>query len=159
MYNNEDLTKSLVSRYFNRFELLITTGIIVLISVMILAAFWGLVVETYHLVHHGAFDKLDHRAFQAAFGMIMTLLIAIEFSYTIMNAYMGKSREMIVKNVVLVSMLAIARQFIVFEDGNHLAPDSVCAGCFAYVARYRLLADGPDVIVGCREIFRGLAVL
>jgi len=39
MYNNEDLTKSLVSRYFNRFELLITTGIIVLISVMILAAF------------------------------------------------------------------------------------------------------------------------
>jgi len=66
-------------------------------------------------VHHGAFDKLDHKAFQAAFGMIMTLLIAIEFSYTIMNAYMGKSREVIVKNVVLVSMLAIARQFIVFE--------------------------------------------
>ena len=115
MRNNEDLTKSLVSRYFNRFELIITTGIIVLISVMILAAFWGLVVETYHLVLHGAFDKLDHKAFQAAFGMIMTLLIAIEFSYTIMNAYMGKSREVIVKNVVLVSILAIARQFIVFE--------------------------------------------
>ncbi|MEO6975265.1 MAG: phosphate-starvation-inducible PsiE family protein [Gallionella sp.] len=115
MRNNQDLTKTLVSRYFNRFELIITTGIIVLISVMILAAFWGLVVETYHLVHHGAFDKLDHKAFQAAFGMIMTLLIAIEFSYTIMNAYMGKSREVIVKNVVLVSILAIARQFIVFE--------------------------------------------
>lgn len=115
MRNNEDLTKSLISRYFNRFELLITTGIIVLISVMILAAFWGLVVETYHLVLHGAFDKLDHKAFQSAFGMIMTLLIAIEFSYTIMNAYMGESREVIVKNVVLVSILAIARQFIVFE--------------------------------------------
>lgn len=115
MRDNEDLTKSLLSRYFNRFELIITTGIIVLISVMILAAFWGLVVETYHLVLHGAFDKLDHKAFQSAFGMIMTLLIAIEFSYTIMNAYMGKSREVIVKNVVLVSILAIARQFIVFE--------------------------------------------
>jgi uncharacterized membrane protein (DUF373 family) len=115
MRNNEDLTKTFVSRYFNRFELIITTGIIVLISVMILAAFWGLVVETYHLVYHGAFDKLNHKAFQAAFGMIMTLLIAIEFSYTIMNAYMGKSREVIVKNVVLVSILAIARQFIVFE--------------------------------------------
>jgi uncharacterized membrane protein (DUF373 family) len=115
MRNHEDLTKTFVSRYFNRFELIITTGIIVLISVMILAAFWGLVVETYHLVHHGAFDKLNHKAFQATFGMIMTLLIAIEFSYTIMNAYMGKSREVIVKNVVLVSILAIARQFIVFE--------------------------------------------
>jgi uncharacterized membrane protein (DUF373 family) len=115
MRNNQDLTKTFVSRYFNRFELIITTGIIALISVMILAAFWGLVVETYHLVYHGAFDKLDHKAFQAAFDMIMTLLIAIEFSYTIMNAYMGKSREVIVKNVVLVSILAIARQFIVFE--------------------------------------------
>jgi uncharacterized membrane protein (DUF373 family) len=115
MRNNEDLTKTFISRYFNRFELIITSGIIILISVMILAAFWGLVVETYHLVHHGAFDKLDHKAFQAVFGMIMTLLIAIEFSYTIMNAYMGKSREIIVKNVVLVSILAIARQFIVFE--------------------------------------------
>lgn len=115
MRNNEDLTKTFISRYFNRFELIITSGIIILISVMILAAFWGLVVETYHLVHHGAFDKLDHKAFQSVFGMIMTLLIAIEFSYTIMNAYMGKSREVIVKNVVLVSILAIARQFIVFE--------------------------------------------
>lgn len=115
MRNNEEFTKSILSRYFNRFELLITTGIIVLISVMILAAFWGLAVETYHLVHHGAFDKLDHKAFQSAFGMIMTLLIAIEFSYTIMNAYMGKSREIIVRNVVLVSILAIAREFIVFE--------------------------------------------
>ena len=115
MRNNRDLTNSLLSRYFNRFELLITTGIIVLIAVMILSAFWGLVVETYHLVHHGAFDKLDHKAFQAAFGMIMTLLIAIEFSYTIMNSYMGKSRAVIVKNVVLVSILAIAREFIVFE--------------------------------------------
>ena len=115
MRNNRDLTNSLLSRYFNRFELLITTGIIVLIAVMILSAFWGLTVETYHLVHHGAFDKLDHKAFQAAFGMIMTLLIAIEFSYTIMNSYMGKSRAVIVKNVVLVSILAIAREFIVFE--------------------------------------------
>lgn len=115
MRKNQDLTRSLLSRYFNRFEALITTGIIIMISVMIPAAFWGLMVETHHLVHHGAFGKLDHKAFQSAFDMIMTLLIAIEFSYIIMNAYVGKSREIIVKNVVPVSILAVARQFIVFE--------------------------------------------
>ena len=115
MRKNQDLTKSPLSRYFSRFDLIITTGIIFLISIMILSAFWGLVVEVYHLVHRGAFDKLDHNAFQSAFGMIMILLIAIEFSYTIMNAYMGKSRAVIVKNVVLVAILAVARQFIVFE--------------------------------------------
>ncbi len=115
MLKNQDLAKSRLSKYFNRFDLIITTGIIFLISIMILSAFWGLVVEVYHLVHRGALEKLDHNAFQSAFGMIMILLIAIEFSYTIMNAYMGKSREVIVKNVVLVSILAVARQFIVFE--------------------------------------------
>ncbi len=86
-----------------------------LISIMILAASWGLAVETYHLVLHGAFDTLDHKAFQAAFGMIMTLLIAIEFNHTNMHVFLKSSREIIVKTVAMVSILAVARQFIVFE--------------------------------------------
>jgi uncharacterized membrane protein (DUF373 family) len=115
MSKNEEIIKSFISKIFNRFETLITMGIVVLISVMILAAFWGLIIEIYHLILHGASDTLDHKAFQSAFGMIMTLLIAIEFNRTIMLAYIEKGREVIVKTVVLVSILAVSRQFIVFE--------------------------------------------
>lgn len=107
--------KSIITSIYYRFERMIMAGLVILISIMILAAFWGLADETYHLVLHGAFDTLDHKAFQAAFGMIMTLLIAIEFNHTIMHVFLKSSREIIVKTVALVAILAVARQFIVFE--------------------------------------------
>ena len=115
MSNNEEIIKAFISNIFHRFETVITMGIVVMISIMILAAFWGLGIETYHLVLHGAFATLDHKAFQSAFGMVMTLLIALEFNRTIMHAYLEDAREAIVKTVVLVSILAVSRQFIVFE--------------------------------------------
>jgi len=111
----DQITKSFISKTHPRFETLITMGIVVMISIMILAAFYSLVIETYHLVLHGAFDTLDHKAFQSAFGMVMTILIAIELNRTIMQANTEDGREVIVKTVVLVSILAISRQFIVSE--------------------------------------------
>jgi uncharacterized membrane protein (DUF373 family) len=133
MSNNDEITKSVISKIFNRFETLITMGIVVLISVMILAAFWGLVIETYNLVLHGAFDTLDHKAFQSAFGMVMTLLIAIEFNRTIMHAYIEDRHEAIVKTVVLVSILAVSRQFIVFEL-NTISPLTLAALAFSLLS-------------------------
>jgi uncharacterized membrane protein (DUF373 family) len=104
-----------ISAAFHRFETLIIQGLLLLIAVMILAAFWGLVIETYHLLQQGALNALSHKAFQSVFGMIMTLLIAIEFSHTIMHAHIESRRDIIVKTVILVAILAIARQFIVAE--------------------------------------------
>lgn len=103
------------SRIFQRFEGLIIRGLAVLISIISLAAFWGLIIETWHLLQLGAFSSLSHRAFQAVFGMIMTLLIALEFNHTIMHAHIEQNREIIVRTVILVAILAIARQFIVSE--------------------------------------------
>lgn len=104
-----------VPKAFQRFEAWIIRGLMVLISIMILAAFWGLIVEIYHLLQRGALNNLNHKAFQSVFGMIMTLLIAIEFNHTIMRAHAESSREIIVKTVVLVAILAVSRQFIVAE--------------------------------------------
>ncbi len=133
MNNNEEITKSFISKFFHRFEMIITMGIVVLISIMILAAFWGLGIETYHLVLHGAFDTLDHRAFQSAFGMVMTLLIAIEFNRTIMHAYLAEGHEMIVKTVILVSILAVSRQFIVIEIDT-ISPYTLAALAFSLLS-------------------------
>jgi uncharacterized membrane protein (DUF373 family) len=115
MSTKEDITKSFILKTFHRFEVLIISGLVILISIMILAAFCGLVIETYHLVLHGAFDSLNHKAFQSAFGMIMTLLIALEFNHTIMHANAKTGRDVIVKTVVLISILAVSRQFVIFE--------------------------------------------
>jgi uncharacterized membrane protein (DUF373 family) len=115
MNKYDKLKKHAISTFFHQFEVFVMMGLVILISIMILAAFWGLVVETYHLVLHGAFNTLDHSAFQSAFGMVMTLLIAIEFSRIIMHTYIEDGREVIVKTVVLIAILAVSRQFIVSE--------------------------------------------
>ncbi|MBI3479784.1 MAG: phosphate-starvation-inducible PsiE family protein [Nitrosomonadales bacterium] len=133
MSDNKENTKSFISRIFHRFETIVTIGIVAMISVMILAAFWGLIIATYNLVLHGAFDTLEHKAFQSAFGMVMTLLIAIEFNRTIMHAYLEEGREVIVKTVVLVSILAVSRQFIVFEI-NTISPLTLAALAFALLS-------------------------
>jgi uncharacterized membrane protein (DUF373 family) len=146
MSKNEEITKSFISKMFHRFEMIITMGIVVLISIMILAAFWGLGVETYHLVLHGAFDSLDHKAFQSAFGMVMTLLIAIEFNYTIMHAYLENGREVIAKTVVLVSILAVSRQFIVAEIET-VSPYTLAALAFSLLSLgivYWLMEQKPS---------------
>ena len=118
---------------FQRFESLITLGLVMLISVMILAAFWGLLIETYHLVLHGAFDTLDHKAFQSAFGMVMTLLIAIEFSRIIVHTHSGDGRESMVKTVVLIAILAVSRQFIVSEM-EAISPLTLAALAFSLLS-------------------------
>jgi uncharacterized membrane protein (DUF373 family) len=133
MDNIEENTKSFVTKTYHAFETIITIGIVILISIMILAAFSSLVVETYHLVLHVTIDTPDHRAFQSVFGMVMTLLIAIEFNKTVVHAYTGRGREVIVKTVVLVSILAVSRQFIVTEIET-ISPFTLAALAFSLLS-------------------------
>lgn len=65
-------------------------GIVILISIMMLAALSILVVATHHLALHATVDTADHRAFQSVFGMVMTLLIAIVFNKTVIPACTGR---------------------------------------------------------------------
>lgn len=52
----------------------------VVIGVIILVALYRLTVTVFAGLLVGALDPLDHRVFQAVFGEIMTLLIALEIA-------------------------------------------------------------------------------
>ncbi len=98
-----------------KFEHAVTAILAVLISIMVLVALWGLIIEIYHLVLHSALNHLDHQAFQSVFGMIMTLLIALEFSHSIVHPSSRSSGVIKARAIVLIAILAVSRQFIVFE--------------------------------------------
>lgn len=100
---------------YHRFEHGVTTVLVILISIMVLTALWGLVVEVYHLVLHSAFDHLDHKTFQSVFGMVLTLLIALEFSHSIIHPDLRSGGIIKTQTILLIAILAISRQFIVFE--------------------------------------------
>lgn len=104
---------------YQRFEQGVTLILAVLISIMVLTALWELIVEIYHLVAHGVFDHVDNstfnKAFQSVFGVILTLLIALEFSHSIIHPSSRSGGIIKTRTVVLIAILAVSRQFIVFE--------------------------------------------
>jgi len=68
-----------VMTFVERFEHVVTLALSFVIGVIITIALWRLIHEVFQLLVLGALDPLEHRVFQSIFGMIMTLLIAMEF--------------------------------------------------------------------------------
>ena len=65
---------------YQRFEYVVVMFLTALIAVIVVAALWTLTLKIlFGLVFAGGFDPSDYSAFQAAFGMILTVIIALEF--------------------------------------------------------------------------------
>lgn len=113
---------------YQRFERIVAFILSVLIAMIVAVALWGLVVDIVQLLRQGALDHLDHSTFQAVFGTIMTVLIAMEFNHTVLQATLTRDHVIEVKTVVLIAILAITRKFIVLE------PDQTSAQIVAALA-------------------------
>ncbi len=104
-----------VMSFYERFEHIIALILSGMISIVIVIALWGLIREVFTLLVLGALDPLDHRVFQAVFGMIMTLLIAMEFKHSILKVLERQARIIQVDTVILIAQLALARKFIILD--------------------------------------------
>ena len=100
---------------YERFEQIVAFLLGLLIAVVVVIALIQLLMEVMPLVLGGALDPLDHRAFQALFGMIMTLLIAMEFKHSIIRVALRRESVIQVKTVMLVALLALSRKFIILD--------------------------------------------
>ncbi|MGE0919844.1 phosphate-starvation-inducible PsiE family protein [Trichlorobacter lovleyi] len=97
------------------FEHLIANILVLLISFIVGVALYKLGEDVLSLLVNTAFDPLNHETFQAVFGGIMTLLIAMEFKHSILIVTKRQQNIIQVKTVILVSMLALARKFIILD--------------------------------------------
>jgi uncharacterized membrane protein (DUF373 family) len=79
-----------------------------------------------------ALNPLDHAVYQTIFGMVMTLLIAMEFKHSITRVMARRDHIVQVKTVLLVALLAIARKFIILDPAS--APAQIAALAFALMA-------------------------
>ena len=86
-----------------------------LIGLVIIAAVVNLTVRVVTLVLFGVLDPAEHGVFQAIFGMIFTVLIALEFNHSILGVLERKESIVQVKTVVLIALLALARKFIILD--------------------------------------------
>ncbi len=133
-------------RFYEAFERVVTLALSGVIAVVIAIALVQLLLRVVPLLVGGALDPLDHQAFEAIFGMIMTLLIAMEFRHSITRGS-GRGRSVIqVKTVVLISLMAISRKFVIL-DVAATEPATIAALALATLvlgAVYWLLRERDD---------------
>ncbi len=139
-----------VMTFYERFEHLVALALTGLIAIIITVALWRLGNEVFRILVLDAFDPLDHAVFQTIFGMIMTLLIAMEFKHSILQVLERKAHIIQVKTVLLIALLALARKFIILDakemEASKMAALALCV--VALGAVYWLIRDRDE-----RELF------
>ena len=100
---------------YQRFEQIVAIALSLIIAILILIALVQLYERVLPLVLGGALDPLDHEVFQALFGSIFTVLIAMEFKHSIVKAAIRRDSIIQVRTVVLIALLAMSRKFVILD--------------------------------------------
>ena len=137
--------------YYQRFESIVALFLTLLIGLIIVIATYRLAAGIVTDLLFGALDPLDHAVFQAVFGEIMTLLIALEFNHTL-HYFVTRQQSVVQTQVVLlIAMLALARKFIVLDlqtmaSGTllGLAGATLALGVTYWLIRQRRRLDGES---------------
>lgn len=116
---------------FERFEYLVMLFVSFILAVIILVALMRLVENVYALVLEQMTDNTGFKAFQATFGMLLTLLIAFEFRNSINAMLEGKGLLIQVKIVVLIAIIALARKFLVLDAKEY---DAGIMAAYGFIA-------------------------
>ena len=100
---------------YQRFEYVVAFALTLLVTFVIVVALFRLSVEIIGGLVFGALNPLEHKAFQAIFGQIMTVLIALEFNHTLRSVVDRDQSVIQTRTVLLIALLAIARRFIIMD--------------------------------------------
>lgn len=106
---------------YGRFEQLVSLALTLVIAAVVLVALVHLGVEVARLLVDNLFAPVGHATFQTIFGMILTVLIALEFNHTILGILQRRESIVQLRTVVLIALLAIARKFVII-DATTLEP-------------------------------------
>ena len=116
---------------FERFEYIVMLFVSFMLAIIILVALIRLVENVYALLLEQMTDHTGFKAFQATFGMLLTLLIAFEFRNSINAMLEGKGLLIQVKIVVLIAIIALARKFLVLDAKEY---DASIMAAYGFIA-------------------------
>ncbi|NVD35873.1 phosphate-starvation-inducible PsiE family protein [Marinobacter lutaoensis] len=131
--------------FYERFEQVIALVLSAVIAVIIVVSMLQLIFIVVSLLIVDAFNPLDHTVFQSVFGMIMTLLIAMEFKHSIVRVALRRDSIIQVKTVILIALIALSRKFVVLDP--EVSPSKIAALAGATLAlgvTYWLLRERDD---------------
>jgi uncharacterized membrane protein (DUF373 family) len=128
---------------YEKFEQIVVLMLTGLIIVVIASAIWHLAVKILFALVLTSFDPTDPAVFQTVFGMIFTVIIALEFKHSILIMVKREQSVVQVRTVVLIAMLAVIRKFIIIDLSATTANQmfALAAGIVALGAVYWLVRD------------------
>ena len=138
---------------YERFEQVVAIVLSLVVAIIIALALVQLVVCVVPLLLTGAIDPLDYEVFQTLFGMIMALLIAMEFKHSIIRVALRRESIVQVKTVVLIALLALSRKFVIL-DAKTTEPAMIAALAGATLVLglvYWLLRERDDRVDAVEE--------
>ena len=130
--------------FYERFEqvvILILTG---LIAIVVVFAVWNIGLKIFHAVLSPQnFDPTDYSVFQAIFGAIFTVIIALEFKRSLLVVAQRQESIVQVRTVILIALLAIVRKVIILDLASTEALQlfALAAAILALGAVYWLVRD------------------
>ena len=101
---------------YQRFEHIVITILTALIAIVVVVAVWNLTLKiVFGLVLPGNLDPSDYAIFQAVFGMIFTVIIALEFKKSLLVIAERRENVVQIRSVVMIALLAICRKVIILD--------------------------------------------
>ena len=102
-----------ISQKFEHAVILVLTA---LIAIVVAFALWNLVLKIlFSIVSSGGFDPTEYSVFQALFGMIFTVIIALEFKRSLLLVAERRHGIVQARTVILIALLAIVRRLIIID--------------------------------------------
>jgi uncharacterized membrane protein (DUF373 family) len=130
---------------YERFEQVVAIALGGVISVIVAVALVELIREVFDLLVTESLNPLKHETFQVVFGMIMTLLIALEFKHSIINVAERRRSIIQVKTVILVALIALARKFVILDvNAGPMTIVALAAALLALGIVYWLMRDRDE---------------
>ena len=101
--------------FYQKFEHVSVLVITALIAIVIVFAIWNLALKILLAVFTSGFDPTDYAVFQALFGMIFTVIIALEFKRSLLVLAERRDSVVQVRAVVMIALLAVVRKLIILD--------------------------------------------
>lgn len=100
---------------YQKFEELVIVILTGLIAVVVVFAVWNLALKIALSLLAASFDPTDHAEFQAVFGMILTIIIALEFKRSILVVAERRYSVVQARAIVLIALLALVRKILILD--------------------------------------------
>lgn len=100
---------------YQKFEHACILILIGLIAIVAAFSIWNLALKILISIFTASFDPTNYEVFQTVFGMIFTVIIALEFKRSLLVVAERQTSVVQVRAVVLIALLAVVRKLIILD--------------------------------------------